>query len=622
MPQRKSAMLYLKVELGLPIERPFDYLVPFNLEDKIALGSRVWVPFRDKKMLGYIVGTSHHTTIKKVKPIYGVIDGRPILNKEMLTLTKEVSLYYFCSWGEAIEAALPEALRKGKVILAPKQAHSINYPKQTREVLLLQDLAGVGRWEVYWQKVEEALRIGKGIIFLSPEIEQAVEIRELIQDRLKTEVSLLHSRQTHKENLAQWLKIKNNQAKIVVGTRLAIFAPINNLGLVIIDNENDPSFKQDQSPHYHAREVAFMRTKISRANLIMSDINPSLESLYLARRNKIKFRRIEKEYLTQTKIVDMKKEIYSKIKRMIFSYPLLDMLSQSIQQKKKVIIFLNKRGFATFASCRNCRTVLRCPRCNVNLIYHFKEGKLICHFCNFKMQPPEICPECNSSYIRYSGIGTEKVESELARLYPTARILRIDKYQDFSPEDADIIVSSKPLLKQKIQELNLIGVVSLDNSLNRLDFRAAEKTFSLILGLMSLEAKNLIIQTNLTWHYCFKAILNNDVNIFYEKEFRLRRQLGFPPFNHFILIKVRGRNLEKVKDKSQLIFERLNKINKDKAIKVVSCFASSPLKLRENYYWQILIKSKSIEKARNFLKKGLKGIRPSGIIVTVDVDPI
>lgn len=615
-------MLYAKVVLGLPVEGPFDYIVPPDLENTIQSGKRVWVPFRNKKMLGYIVGTSRYTHIKYVKPLYDVIDQIPVLSKELLRLTRQIGWYYLCSWGEAIEAALPKGLRRGKKIQDLQRIPILNYPKQRSEVLLLHDLTGCGRWDIYWQQMQQALSLGRGAMFLSPEIGLAAQARSTIQDRLKQEVALLHSKQTDRENLVEWLKVKNNQSRIVVGSRLAVFAPINNLGLIIVDNENDPSFKQDQVPHYNAREVAFMRAGINKANLILSSTSPALESIYLARKNKIKYRLLKENDLAELEIIDMKKETYSKVRKSILSYPLQDMLNQAFKQKQKALIFLNRKGFATLASCRNCRTVLRCPRCNVNLVYHFKEDRLLCHYCNYSIEPPEICPDCNTSYIQYSGIGTEKVESELARFYPSARILRLDRIQDPRFLDADIIISTISIFKQKLRGIDLVGVITLDNSLNRVDFRAAEKTFSILLSIISLGAKRLVIQTNLANHYCFKAILNKDIESFYDQELRFRRQLRLPPYSHIVFVKLRGRNQERVKSRSHYLFDKLNKINKDKAVKIVSCFASSPAKLRGNYYWQILIKSASVRKIGRFLKKDLRKFRPSGIIVTVDVDPM
>ncbi len=622
MQQPRLVMQYAKIVLGLPVEGPFDYLIPPYLKDKIKPGMRAWVPFRNKKLVGYIVATSPETDIKKVRPIYSIIDDVPVLDNEMLKLTKELCIYYFCCWGEAIETVLPGGLREGKKIsINSQRTPSINAGSK-KTTVLLQDLTGKRRWEIYWQLIKETLKAGKGIIFLSPEIELAKQAGNIIQDKLKQEVALLHSKQTRRENLSQWLKIKNNKVKIVAGTRLAVFAPLSNLGLIIVDSENDSSFKQDQSPHYHAREVAFMRSRINRCTLLLASISPSLETLYLARKNKIKYRLIKKKDFPELRIIDMRKETYSKIEKTLISFPLLEMISKALNQKKKALIFYNRKGFATFASCRNCRAVLRCPHCNVNLIYHFKEDKLICHYCNYKMQPPNICPECNASYIRYSGIGTEKLESELTRVYPAARILRFDRYQNLNLQDADIIISTKSNLKQSLKNLEFTGVVSLDNSLNRIDFRATEKTFCMLLNFIGLDIKRLVIQTHLSHHYCLQSLLNKNINLFYEEELKFRRQLQFPPFSHIVLIKLRGENQQKVEDRSQALFSSLRKANKDKAIKIISCFIPQPAKLRGKYYWQILIKSKSVKKVTHFLKKGLRDFRPSGIIVTVDVDPV
>lgn len=615
-------MLYAKVVFGLPVDGPFDYHIPSYLEKKVMPGIRVIVPFRDRKLTGYVVDVSHKTNIKNLKQLYDIVDAIPLLNQEMLALSKEISLYYFCSWGEAIETMLPEGLRgQKKISIRQGPDNGLNPKRNQREALLIQDLTNEERWQTYWQEIEETLREQEDIIFLSPVIEQAAEIKNLIQARIRQEVALLHSRQGSKENLVEWLKIKNNEVRIVVGSRQAVFAPVNNLGLIILDNENDSSYKQEQVPHYHARDVAIMRSRLNGARIIMSAIAPSLESIYLARRDEIKFEFIDKKNFPQVNIVDMRREFFDS-KKKVFSYPLLDMLNFALQYKRKTLIFLNKKGFASSAYCRKCHTPLKCQRCNINLVYHYRESRLVCHYCNYSAEPPKICPECNSSYIRYAGIGTEKIESELARFYPQAKILNAEELKEPDSAEADILVSTRSVFKHKLKYIEFIGVISLDNSLNRIDFRAPEKTFFMLLSLISLDAKRLVIQTRLPWHYCFKSILNKDYGSFYENELKTRRQLGLPPFKHIILIKLRGISRERVKERAQFLFEKLKKINKEKSVEIISCFASTPPKLRGNYHWQILIKSKTVERSRHFFKKNLKDFKTSGIITTVNVDPL
>lgn len=615
-------MLYAKVVLGLPVEGPFDYSVPAHLCKKIKEGARVWIQFRDKRKLGYVVKLTAESNIKKVKPVLEIIDDSPILDKNMLLLTKELSDYYGCSWGEAIETALPEGLRKGKKITNNIEERKNIKHKYNQEAILIHDLNGGARWDIYLKSIKEALDNNKSAIVLLPDIASVLKVKEIITANLGISPALLYRKQP--KELEEWLGVKESKFNIVIGTRSGIFAPVSNLGLVIIDEEQDTVYKQDQVPHYHAREVAFMRIAIEKAKLILGSISPSLESFYLAKKGKIKYTALPRiKNFPQIKIIDMRQEQrYFKQRDIILSKYLQDCIIQVLDSKGKILLFLNRLGFATFASCRNCGTVLKCPRCNVNLVYHFKDNILNCRYCNFKMPPPRICPSCNSAYIRYLGTGTEKIESEFSRVFPHARIRRLDNLQDVDIEEADIFISTASIIKKTNYNFDLIGILSIDNSLNRIDFRSTEKAFGLLVGLLGLTEKKVIIQTGLPRHYCFKAAEFKDINLFYDEELKQRKQLKFPPYQHFCLVKLRGEKENRVKETSDTLFSRLNKYSKNKNIKVVSVNPSQPAKLRGNFYWQILIKAGSPLKIVKFLKLYLKNFSHSGIIVTIDVDPV
>lgn len=617
-------MVFAKVVLDLPIEGPFDYLAPKELEAKIKLGVRCSVPFRNKKMIGFIVETSNKTSIKKVKFIHNIIDQAPLLDENMLMLTKKVSQYYFCSWGEAISAALPKSLRSSKAVeLKPAPQAGPRAPTDLKNYITL--IFALDRdmlWKAYLEKINENIHANRGVIFLTPQIQSAIEAHKILSNNIGKEIALLHSKQNINHSLLEWLKIKNNQVKIVVGTRLAVFAPVDNLGLIIVDNEADQSFKQDQVPHYNARDVAHMHAKLEKADLILGGFPASLESFYLAKKKKIKYVFIGRHEATDTAIIDMTKENFYRKKRSIFSLRLQNILSQAMQKKEKVVIFFNRKGFATFAMCPNCGKVMRCSRCNVNLVYHFRENRLLCHYCNYKIEPPQLCSNCNAGYIRYSGIGTEKIESEVSRLYPKAKIFIIGDDDKAIPEDYDILISTSSLIKRYPINFDLIVVVSIDNYLNRIDFRAAEKAFFVLAQLIALRPKKLVIQTMLPEHYCFKAIKDLDTDLFYKKEIAFRKQLDFPPFGHTAMIKIRGHDQDRVRNEAQSLFEKLNTVNKDKTIKIVSCTAGLPSKLRSNFYWQILIKFKHMSRFSSVIKDNLKDFRRWGIIVTTDIDPV
>jgi len=611
-------VLYAKVVLGLPVEGPFDYLVPPDLENKVSVGSRAWVNFRNKKEVAYITGLSNKTKIKKIKELLGTIDEAAVLDEQMLLLTKRLAEYYCCSWGEAIEAALPDDLRKGKVFNRDSDLYFERVKDNGRCPYLA--VQGQERMPVYLREVKEAWAANRSAIILFSDIPEAERARKLIEKDLGTDVFLVFRKQP--KELEIWKDIRQAQKCIVVGTRSSIFSPVNNLGLIIIDQEQEQVYKQEQVPHYHARQVALMRGEICGAKVILGSRVASLESFYLEQEGKLKFEVIPpKAAYPVVQVIDSRRLAYAERKsKAIFSKFLADAIYTSLLEKGKILVFIERKGFATSAACHNCGVALKCPRCNINLVFHFDQDKLKCHHCNFTMDVPKICPSCSSGYIKYSGLGTEKVESELARIFPQARIKIIDEHgPDLS--SADIFVSTSSVIKHQGLSFDLIGVIAIDNSLNRVDFRAAEKTFVLLMALASLASKKMIIQSANANHHCFQAVVKNDVQIFLREELKQRKQLNFAPYKHMILLKLRGANLDKVKKAGQDLFEKLNQI-KTSSIKMLSFNPGQPAKLRGNFYYQILTRASSVEKAVKFLKLHLKEGHFSGIIVTVDVDPV
>ena len=433
--------MYARIVLNLPIEGPFDYFVPPAWESNLKPGVRAEVSFGRRYCLGYVVGKAKRAQVKKVKPIFKIIDDAPVLDKALLKLTREVADYYACSWGEAIETAMPTSLRKGRRIeLNIAKIHKAKNKKA--EIVLLQDLSGRKRREVYLEEINKSVYMGEGVIILAPDKESASLIRKEIKDRLNNvEVGLIHSYLPEKEELRQWLEIKSGRIRVVVGTRMAIFAPLANPGLIIIEEEQSPVYKHEAVPHYNAVGVARIRARLQGAKLILSSHSPRLETWYQAKRGRIKYILKDIDISTgQIKIIDLHRAGFiPQRRRLRISIALEDAINQALNQGGRALLFLNRRGFAIFVRCQNCGAVLRCPRCNANLILHFKNSMLVCHRCNYKARSPRVCPTCNSGYIRYSGLGTEKLESELSRIYPHMEIARLDKdcllYTSPSPRD-------------------------------------------------------------------------------------------------------------------------------------------------------------------------------------------
>ena len=488
--------------------------------------------------------------------------------------------------------------------------------------LLIHDLDGHKRWEFYLEQIREVLAQKKGAIILLPDIDSIPRVEDKLKGLEGVSISILYRKAP--DELGEWLRARSGEANVVIGTRSAVFTPLKDLGLIIIDEEESPVYKQDQVPHYHAREIALMRMELEKIKLILGSSSPSLESYFLVKKERIKYQLIPRSRdFPEIRLIDMKSERrFSKDKKIIFSKYLMDSVFTSINAKEKVLLFLNRKGFATFSHCHNCGKVMKCPRCNVHLVYHFKEGKLSCHYCNFKMELPKICPECNAGYIKFSGAGTEKIESELSRLFPQAKIKDVESHQHLDINEADIFVATSAVFKQEDLRFDLTGVLGIDNSLNRVDFRSTEKVFAVLSGLLGLTDKRFIIQTGAPAYSCFQALQKKDPGSFYDEELKQRRQLKFPPFKHFILVKVRSGKEEKARDCANSLFEKLRNSSKNKGVKVISVTPGEHAKLRGNYYWQILLATDDPVKANKFLKISLKDFKHSGIIITVDVDPV
>lgn len=613
-------MRYARVVVGLPVEGPFDYFIPPEFNQRIKVGIRVKVEFGYKKMPAYVVGVTGKTAIKNIKPILELLDDNSILDSQMLWLTKELSRYYCCSWGQAIDTALPHSLRSTRKTAFTQQDDN-SRENSSSEILLLHDLDGRGRWDVYMHHLRQSLDEGRSAILIVPEIHSLLKAKAYIENNFNTTPAVLY--RSNPDEIKEWSRIKDGKVNIVLGMRSGIFAPLSNLGLMIIDQEDDYAYKQDQVPHYHVREVAIMRAKKQKIKLILGSSHPSLESYYLAKSGKIKYSILpRRKEFPQIKLVNTSSDYAAtKKKEVILSAYLLEALRSALNNKAKALLFLNRRGFASKAICRHCNKTFKCPRCSINLVYHFKEGILRCHYCNFQMPAPAICPECNSDYIKYSGAGGERLESEIARLFPGAKVRRVDDIKDLDDKETDIFIATSLIFKATDLNFDFIGVLSIDEALNHIDFRAQENVFRLLSSLLCLTDKSMVIQTRLVTHSCFQALLNRDSDFFYKEELSQRRQLLFPPYRHLAYVVLRGRKEAKVKALSEGLFSQLNN-NSRKGIKILSLNPAQPEKLRGNFYWRILICGQSPKNISEFLKINLKVYSHSGIIITVDVDPI
>lgn len=659
--------------INRPIEGHFTYSIPDGLKDTVRVGSIVEISFGKKIETGYVIGISHESKFLAIKPILRVLAESMVIDHDILQLTKWISEYYYCSWGEALAASVPAVIKKpllGKkhkkrkkieeiepefidgsdehLVPNPEQKQALETIKKSIDerrhaVFLLHGVTGSGKTEVYLQSIGHALDTGLSSIVLVPEISLTPQTVARFRARFGDRIAILHSRLVGSERALEWQRIASGSAQIVVGARSAIFAPVKNLGLVVVDEEHETSYKQEDVPRYHAREAAIKRAELSNASVILGSATPSLESFHAAKNGVFQLielpERIDSRMLPEVEIVDMKEEFTKAKKFPVFSQQLKEWIEKDVNEKKQAILFLNRRGFSTFVSCRKCGYVVKCRRCSVSLTYHSHTKKLTCHHCNFTMDPPDICPQCNSSYVKYWGIGTEKVESECYRLFPDAVIARMDTditkkrgthiriLSKFKDHKIDILIGTQMIAKGlDFPKVTLVGVISADTALNLADFRSAERTFNLLTQVAGRAGRSdlggrVIIQTYTPQHYAIQAAKNHDYNTFYTKEITFRKELNLPPFCHLVNITLRSRKEDKVLKAAEELKSMIEKEDTDKKVEILGPAPSPISKMKGMFRWNIYLRSEKSEDILPILKSALKHIKISGIIVTVDVDP-
>ncbi len=669
-----SSRKYVQVAVNLPLNDVFDYSVPDDLQDSLEVGKRVWVPFRNRTIVGFIVKISDHTKISRTRDIKEIIDQEPLLSEEMLALTRWMADYYFCSWGEAIEAAVAGPFKKGKTsvrlrkltdasgqikengealehVLTTHQGRALTQISQCLQaesfgVFLLHGITASGKTEVYFGAIEEALGKDKQVIVFVPEIALTPQTLERFTSRFgKEKVAIIHSRLSKGEKFLEWQRIKQGKAKIVVGARSAIFSPLKNLGLIVVDEEHENTYKQEDVPRYHLVNTAIKRAQLSNATVILGSATPSLESTYSARRNDFKFielpYRIKGRELPAVQIIDMRQQRQRAKHLQVLSKLLEDHIAKCLKNKEQVILFLNRRGFSTYVHCSKCGYIMQCPRCNIALVYHFDLKKLVCHHCSYCVKTQELCPHCSGNYVRYSGTGTQKVESELHRLFPNARIGRMDSdalkkktahfeiFDDFKQRKIDILIGTQMLAKGlDFPNVTLVGVISADVTLNLPDFRASERTFSLLTQVAGRAGRGktagkVIIQTYTPDHYAIQCAIKHDYNDFYEQEMTFRKQLQLPPYAHMISIVLRSKEEGKAAAAAQALAKIIKQKGKAFEINMLGPSVMPVAKLRNYFRYGIIIKDKDVLRVNDILKRSFKTWKVSSKVkVAVDVDPL
>jgi primosomal protein N' (replication factor Y) (superfamily II helicase) len=514
------------------------------------------------------------------------------------------------------------------------------------ETSLLHGVTGSGKTEIYMGVVEAVLSRGKTAIVLVPEIALTLWVGRLMRARFGATVAILHSGLPNVERAQQWWRVRRGEARVVVGTRSAVFAPVENLGLIIVDEEQETSYKQEETPRYHGRDTAVYRARLESAVALLGSATPALETYHNARAGKYRLleitSRVANRPLAEVRIIDLREEFRRSHKATPISESLRAAITLRLDEKTQAMVLINRRGYSWFCLCRSCGAFVQCENCSIALTYHKSRQRLECHYCGYSIRPPKQCPKCQAEYMYYMGDGAERVQEYLREQFPNARIARLDRdtvrskreYQQvlgaFASGAVDVLVGTQMVAKgHDFQRVTLVGVVAADLALGRPDFRAAERTFQLLTQVAGRAGRGdlsgeVLVETHYPEHYAIQLAARQDYTSFYEKEAHFRRMLHYPPFTALASVLVRDRKIENAIRWSRWLAECFASFEKQ-GVKVLGPAAAPLARLRREYRYQFLLKSprrsalsQALTAAIDFCAK--KQIPETGVIV--DVDPV
>ncbi|MFU0823937.1 primosomal protein N' [Clostridium sp.] len=515
-----------------------------------------------------------------------------------------------------------------------------------KNIFLIHGVTGSGKTEVYMNMVQHMINQNKECIILVPEISLTPQMVERFKGRFGNDIAVFHSRLSDGERYDEWLRIKNKKVKVAIGARSAIFLPFDNLGMIIIDEEHESSYKSDSDPKYNAREIGELKCNIENCKLVLGSATPSIETYYRCMNGEIELLTLEKRAdgakLPFMKIVDMREELL-KNNKSIFSRDLYNGINNALSNKEQIILFLNRRGFSTFISCRKCGYVFQCDNCDISLTYHSSGNYLSCHYCGRRYPIKRVCPKCGSRYVKHFGIGTEKIEEEIKSNFPDAKVLRMDFdttrkknsyeyiYNAFKDGEADILVGTQMITKGlDFKNVTLVGVIAADLSLNLPDFRAGEKTFQLITQVAGRagrgkKAGSVIVQTYNPDNYSIKYSSLNDYKNFFKEEIGIRYNMNYPPFSKILSINISSKNedllIKNIQKVGIILKNKLENNNKISILGPSPCILS---KIKEYYRWQILVKGEvDIDLANNIKNIVYTNLQNSysDIRISLDINP-
>ncbi|MBN2659513.1 MAG: primosomal protein N' [Spirochaetales bacterium] len=643
----------VEVVFNTPVNNSFTYI--WKGEGEANIGCRITAPFGRRTLTGWIIGLPEAAPAGfELKEIERVVDSEPLFDEDLLELARWLASLSLCSLGEALSVMLPGGRQEkdipalgledpvdssGAISLSGEQQNALDeMGRQKGGFYYLYGITGSGKTEVFLQAAREALGRGESVIYLVPEISLTHQLVDVIRGRFTCGSAVLHSHLTPSQKLKEWRRIQSGEARLVIGARSAVFAPVKNPGLIIIDEEHENSYKSGSTPRYHGRQVAMKRCRASGASLIMGSATPSVEAWHLMERKVIKKLTLTKRLagggLPEISVINMKD------KKGVLSPELIGAIRKTADSGKQSILFLNRRGFSYFFHCRSCGYEMKCRNCSVSLTYHKNSNFMVCHYCGYKIRPVNSCPECSSLDVGYSGFGTEQIEEEVERLFPDLKVSRLDTdiaskkgvlqetLRAFRNGESHILLGTQMVAKGlNFPDVSLVGIVLADTGLNLPDFRASERTFSLITqvagraGRFSDDGK-VFIQTFKPGTDAVRLAAEGNIDEFYEKELTLRRMLDFPPFCRLFRIVFRGKKIGSVKEAAFSFSRELAKVN-NRTFELLGPSECPLSVISGNHRFQILLRSSDFTGTHARLESVFRSSRfSSGIYCEIDVDPL
>jgi primosomal protein N' (replication factor Y) len=506
---------------------------------------------------------------------------------------------------------------------------------------LLHGITGSGKTQVYIEAVAVARKNNRQAVVLVPEIALTSQIVSRFKARFGDDVVVMHSKLSTGERYDAWQRLRSRQAGIVIGARSAIFAPLVDIGIIIMDEEHEFTYKQEETPRYHTRQVALTRARLAGAVVVMGSATPAVETYYQALQGQhtmlVMCKRIASALLPTVTVVDMREELRKK-RRSVISLPLQELLSDTIIRGEQAIILLNRRGYATFVMCRECGYIVRCKHCDISLVYHSVGKKLRCHYCQSIEEVPDICPECSSRYIRFFGTGTQKLQEELVKLFPDVRVVRMDqdttggrKAYDhilgaFAKGDYDILLGTQMVAKgHDVKSVTAVGIIAADSILNLPDFRAAERVYALLTQAAGRAGRGekpgkVVVQTYNPEHYAVQAGARHDYQGFYEAEIVYRKALGYPPYGQILKLTVQADEESKARGLADKVIHELRILLKEnKKTEIIGPFPAPIAKMNDIFRMNIIIKTIDLTEVKPHIAEMGLTIRPD---IIIDVEPV